>query len=98
MLLIHLSDIHFRKGEIGTTMDPNAHLRGELLRDARLQCERIGANPDAILVSGDVAFAGDPEESECLNQRSRNQMSANSHPVRIRAGRVRLALLAMPQN
>jgi 3',5'-cyclic AMP phosphodiesterase CpdA len=62
MLLLHLSDIHFRKGEVGTAMDPNAHLRSELLRDAAAQCERIGAVPDAILVSGDVAFAGNPDE------------------------------------
>jgi hypothetical protein len=62
MLLIHLSDIHFRKGEVGTAMDPNAHLRGELLSDAVAQCERIGAAPDAVLVSGDVAFGGDPDE------------------------------------
>lgn len=62
MLLLHLSDIHFRKGEVGTAMDPNAHLRSELLRDAVAQCESIGAAPDAILVSGDVAFAGDPDE------------------------------------
>lgn len=62
MLLLHLSDIHFRKGEVGTAMDPNAHLRNELLRDAEAQCKQIGAVPDAILVSGDIAFAGDPAE------------------------------------
>ena len=62
MLLLHLSDIHFRKGEVGTAMDPNAHLRSELLRDAVAQCERVGAVPDAVLVSGDVAFAGHPDE------------------------------------
>jgi 3',5'-cyclic AMP phosphodiesterase CpdA len=61
-LLLHLSDIHFRKGEVGTAMDPNVHLRSELLRDAVTQCERLGAIPDAVLVSGDVAFAGDPDE------------------------------------
>jgi hypothetical protein len=62
MLLLHLSDIHFRKGEVGTAMDPNAHLRNELLRDAVAQCERLRAFPDAVLVSGDVTFAGDPDE------------------------------------
>lgn len=61
-LLLHLSDVHFRKGEVGTAMDPNAHLRAELLREAVIQCERIGAAPDAVLVSGDIAFAGDPDE------------------------------------
>jgi len=62
MLLLHLSDIHLRKGEVGTTMDPNANLRSELLRDAIAQCERIGTKPDAVLVSGDIAFGGHPEE------------------------------------
>ena len=62
MLLLHLSDIHFRKGEVGTVMDPNAHLRNELVRDASAQCERIGSAPDAILISGDIAFAAEPEE------------------------------------
>jgi hypothetical protein len=62
MLLFHISDLHFRKGDVGTAMDPNAHLRSELLRDAVAQCERIGAVPDAVLVSGDVAFAGHPDE------------------------------------
>jgi 3',5'-cyclic AMP phosphodiesterase CpdA len=62
MLLLHLSDIHFRKGEVGSAMDPNANLRNELLHDAIAQCSRIGAVPDAVLVSGDVAFAGDTDE------------------------------------
>ncbi len=62
MLLLHLSDIHFRKGEVGTAMDPNANLRNELLRDAVAQCDRIGAVPDAVLVSGDIAYVGDPDE------------------------------------
>ncbi|PDT81352.1 metallophosphoesterase [Sinorhizobium sp. BJ1] len=62
MLLLHLSDIHFRRGEVGTAMDPNAHLRNELLRDAAVQCQRIGQVPAAVLVSGDVAFAGDKAE------------------------------------
>lgn len=34
-------------------MDPNAHLRNELLRDAEAMCRRIGAPPDAVLISGD---------------------------------------------
>lgn len=61
LLILHLSDIHFRKSEIGTAQDPNFHLRNELLRDLRQQCDRIGP-PVVIIVSGDVAFSGDPEE------------------------------------
>nr|WP_246395339.1 metallophosphoesterase [Afipia massiliensis] len=60
--MLHLSDIHFRKGEVGTAMDPNAHLRNELLLDAVAQCQKIGATPEAVLVSGDIAFGGDVDE------------------------------------
>ena len=62
MLLLHLSDIHFRKGEVGTAMDPNGHLRNELVRDAEMMCKKIGALPAAILLSGDIAFSGDSDE------------------------------------
>jgi hypothetical protein len=62
MLLLHLSDIHFRRGEVGVAMDPNAHLRNELLRDAEARCEALGRVPDAILISGDIAFGGEPGE------------------------------------
>lgn len=61
MLILHLSDIHFRKSEIQTAQDPNFHLRNELIRDAAQQCARLGA-PDVVVVSGDIAFSGDPEE------------------------------------
>ena len=62
MLILHISDIHFRKGEAGSTMDPNHHLRAKLVLDAKQQCAKLGAVPDAVLVSGDIAFSGDPEE------------------------------------
>jgi hypothetical protein len=62
MLVLHLSDIHFRHGEVGVAMDPNAHLRNELLRDAESQCAAIGKAPDAIIISGDIAFGGDVRE------------------------------------
>jgi predicted phosphodiesterase len=64
MRLLHLSDIHFRKGEIATAMDPNFHLRAELVRDAEEFVQRTGQKVDAVIVSGDVAFAGVGEEYE----------------------------------
>ncbi|MCU6208385.1 metallophosphoesterase [Enterobacter cloacae] len=67
MLILHLSDIHFRKSEISTAQDPNTHLRNELIRDVEEQCQQLGP-PDVIIISGDVAFAGDPEEFEFASQ------------------------------
>lgn len=64
MLLLHIADIHFRDGEAGTAMDPNGHLRNELLRDAEEQIKAIGKAPDAVVISGDLAFAADPKEYE----------------------------------
>ena len=62
MLILHLSDIHFKNGEAGSPMDQDHHVRTVLLRDLRQQCETIGATPDVVLVSGDVAYAGDVDE------------------------------------
>jgi predicted phosphodiesterase len=61
MLLLHISDIHFRKEETGTAMDPNLRLRSELIIDASERCKKLGP-PDAVLVSGDVAFGGQTDE------------------------------------
>ncbi|WP_342620445.1 metallophosphoesterase [Rhodoferax sp. GW822-FHT02A01] len=61
LLILHLSDIHFRKMEIETAQDPNFHLRNELLRDIVGQCKTLGP-PDLIVISGDIAFAGHPDE------------------------------------
>lgn len=61
MLLLHLSDIHFRNSEFKTSQDPHYHLRNELLRDAEEQCRTLGP-PDAIIVSGDIAFSAKHEE------------------------------------
>ena len=64
MLLLHLSDLHFRDGVTGTTLDPDLHLRNELVRDAEVMCGRLGEVPAAILLSGDIAFAGNAREYE----------------------------------
>ena len=62
MQILHLSDIHFKDGVAGAPMDPDHHIRNMLVRDIRKQCQTLGATPDAVLVSGDIAFAGAPEE------------------------------------
>ncbi|MBE0548357.1 MAG: metallophosphoesterase [Rubrivivax sp.] len=62
MLLLHLSDIHFRSPDCLTpAMDPEKHYRTKLILDARqmvLGLESVGA----ILVTGDIAFKGAADE------------------------------------
>lgn len=62
MLFLHLSDIHFRASEIATAQDPNRNLRNEIVRDAAKFCELLDKVPDGILISGDIAFAGQRAE------------------------------------
>jgi predicted phosphodiesterase len=60
--LVHLSDIHFRMGEFGEE-ERNAYLRGELERDLIDMTNRLGP-ATAVLVTGDVVFAGQSAEYE----------------------------------
>jgi len=62
MLLIHLSDIHFKASEVGQPDDPNGGLRSDLLEDVRHMRATIGRSADCILISGDIAFAGQEAE------------------------------------
>lgn len=61
MLILHLSDIHFRYPICTTDRDPDRPFRTRLLQHAREQRSKLGPI-DAILVGGDIAFAGKPEE------------------------------------
>jgi len=58
MLFLHLSDIHFRKTEIGDEADPNLALRSDIIQDVKRMREKIGKAADGVLLGGDVAFAG----------------------------------------
>lgn len=61
---LHLSDIHFRKGKSGDIHDIEADLRNELELDLRrLTAQRV-SKIDGIIISGDIAFGGQPEEYE----------------------------------
>jgi len=62
LTLLHLSDIHFRKGRMGDVHDVNADLRNELERDLRTFRSNRVQRLDGIIISGDVAFGGKPEE------------------------------------
>jgi predicted MPP superfamily phosphohydrolase len=61
MLLLNISDIHFQHPYCNTEMDPDKPYRTRLIQDARGLTQTLGA-VDAILVGGDVAFRGAPEE------------------------------------
>jgi len=61
MLLLNVSDIHFRHPICTSGMDPDRPFRTRLIQDARQRSAELGS-VDAMLVSGDIAFAGMTEE------------------------------------
>lgn len=58
MLLLHISDIHFKQTEVGQPDDPNRALRNDIVQDVKKMRARIGRPANGVLLSGDVAFAG----------------------------------------
>ena len=67
MLLLNISDIHFRHPICNSPMDPDRPYRTRLIQDVRDRTATWG-NVDAILVGGDIAFAGAAEEYEAAYQ------------------------------
>lgn len=63
LVLVHLSDIHFRKRRISGSYDVDDDVRNELELDLRVMRERAGV-ATGVVVTGDVAFAADPKEYE----------------------------------
>lgn len=63
-LFVHLSDIHFRSKELKRDDDPNGALRDDIVEDVKRMRAKISRAADAILISGDIAFAGAQEEYE----------------------------------
>lgn len=61
MLIVHLSDIHFRAND-GDPLDPNAELRRELCGDLRRLRTELDRPFDALAISGDIAFSGKEQE------------------------------------
>ena len=65
MLLLHVSDIHFRLPYCRTPdQDPNRPYRTLVLQDVRARVTELGSSADAILIGGDIAFAGARDEYE----------------------------------
>jgi predicted MPP superfamily phosphohydrolase len=61
LVFIHLSDIHFQRNA-GTTYDPYADLRNELELDLAQFSRENFSKISAILVTGDIAYSGHPDE------------------------------------
>jgi predicted MPP superfamily phosphohydrolase len=61
MLILQLADIHFHHPICSTSMDPDKPFRTRLIQDARRRVKNLGSI-DGILVCGDIAYAGKPEE------------------------------------
>jgi predicted MPP superfamily phosphohydrolase len=64
MLLLHISDIHFREPDCcHLDTDPDQSFRTNLMRDVRAKVAELGSI-DGILVGGDIAYKGHPKEYE----------------------------------
>jgi len=61
---LHLSDLHFRREN---AYDERIVLRA-LLQDIQDRGQEDGLHPDFVVVSGDIAFAGKPEEYDLARQ------------------------------
>ena len=66
LVVVHISDIHF-KSSAGRVQDRNKDLRHELLLDLRRQRTHL-RKFDAIVVTGDLAFAGKAAEFEIASK------------------------------
>lgn len=65
MLLLNIADIHFRHPLCATNMDEDAAYRKELVHDVKHMVRNLEMPVSAILVVGDIAYAGKPEEYVC---------------------------------
>jgi 3',5'-cyclic AMP phosphodiesterase CpdA len=63
---LHLTDLHFRAGEL-YKWDQDIVLSA-LMNDVRERIKSDGLRPDLILVSGDIAFSGLPQEYDLARQ------------------------------
>ncbi|WP_338768934.1 metallophosphoesterase [Massilia sp. METH4] len=62
MLILHISDIHFKSPEcLDQWMDPDSSIRTRLMRDLTEQVQKLG-KVGAILIGGDVAYKAAPDE------------------------------------
>lgn len=63
MLLLHISDIHFREPQcLRPATDPDRVYRTRMIQDLRVQIAKHGEPVGAILIGGDIAFKAHPAE------------------------------------
>jgi predicted MPP superfamily phosphohydrolase len=67
LVFVHLSDIHFHPDAHGPGYDLNADIRRKLLQDAAAVVGQVGA-PSAVLISGDIGYAGKPADYALATQ------------------------------
>ena len=60
---VHISDIHFSNRDSKIGFDPDRELRNRMLGDIKTEIAKLGS-ATAILVSGDIAYAGQRTEYE----------------------------------
>ena len=64
MLMLHISDIHFKSPEcLQPEMDPDHSIRTRMMRDLQEQVKKLG-NVGAILIGGDIAYRAATAEYE----------------------------------
>src|SRR5258707_14298532 len=68
MLFLHFSDIHFKRTEVGEPDDPNKALRSDIIQDVKRMRKEIGQPANGIWLTGDIAFAGHPDEYDFAYQ------------------------------
>lgn len=82
MLLIHISDIHFREPDcLNPDTDADRPFRTKLIHDAHDQVSRLGVPADAILIGGDVAYKGHPREYEAAFEWIKELAAATRCPI-----------------
>ena len=68
MLLLHIADIHFRAPDcVNPRMDPELPFRTRMVQDVVNRVQDYGGI-GALLVGGDIAFQGDPQEYAAANE------------------------------
>ncbi|MEV4778402.1 metallophosphoesterase [Burkholderia sp. LMU1-1-1.1] len=81
--IAHISDIHFKVSPNQIGHDPNEQMRDEMIRDLEKKVAEWG-KLDAIIVSGDIAFAGRKDEFSLAKEWLKEILSrTNSHDAKI---------------